>query len=323
MGEIGGFIELWENTGPMLHEGAVALNSARGCLVYIVEARKIRKLALPFFLCDSVAKLCKYLGVEVRYYPIDMSFRPQNVILRDGEWLYVVNAYGQLDGGEIRALRDRFGRVIVDNVQAYFDVPVEGVDTLYSCRKFFGVADGAFLYTDAALGRELERDESWDRMEHLLGRYDRCASDFYTRYVEYEDSIQALPVKRMSRLTENFLRGIDYGQAKRKRTENFDYLAERLGHLNKLYLKRTAGAFAYPLLVDNGPELRKKLIAEKIYVPALWPNVAETCAQGTTEHELAANILPLPCDHRYGPAEMDRICDMILEMGVHSCLLKM
>lgn len=28
-------------------------------------------------------------------------------------------------------------------------MPVENVDTLYICRKFFGVADGAFLYTDS------------------------------------------------------------------------------------------------------------------------------------------------------------------------------
>lgn len=312
MGEIGGFIELWKNTAPMLHEGAVALNTARGCLAYLVEARGIRKLALPYFLCDSVSELCRRLGVEVSYYHIDMSFQPQDVELSEDEWLYIVNAYGQLDSEDIRALKERFGRVIVDNVQAYFAEPTEGVDTLYSCRKFFGVADGAFLYTDAVLVCELEQDESWDRMEHLLGRYDRDGASFYSRYVAYEDAFDALPIKRMSRLTENFMRGIDYAYAKWRRTENFTLLSEQLNRLNRLPLKQTEGAFAYPLLVDNGQKLREKLIADKIYVPTLWPNVLEDCAPDTLEYELAANILPLPCDHRYGEAEMGRICEMVL-----------
>ncbi len=315
MGEIGGFIELWENTGPMLHDGAVALNSARGCLAYLIEARGIKKLALPFFLCDSVLKLCQILGVEVSFYQIDKSFLPRNVALSDGEWLYLVNAYGQLDSNEIRTFRERFGRVIMDNVQAYFDEPVEGIDTLYSCRKFFGVADGAFLYTDAVLGHELERDESWNRMKHLLGRYDRCASDFYGMYVAWENAFDALPFKRMSRLTENLLRGIDYGWAKRRRTENYGYLSERLGHLNRLNLKKTEGPFAYPLLIDNGPELRRKLIAQKIYIPTLWSNVLETCTPDTLEYDLAANILPLPCDHRYSVTEMERICNLVETRG--------
>lgn len=53
---------------------------------------------------------------------------------------------------------------IIDNAQVYFDVPLEGVDTLYTCRKFLGVSDGAFLYTDTLLSKELPLDKSYDRM---------------------------------------------------------------------------------------------------------------------------------------------------------------
>ena len=47
--------------------------------------------------------------------------------------------------------------VIIDNVQAYFQRPIEGFDTLYSCRKYFGVPDGAVLYTDLEI-EPLEKD---------------------------------------------------------------------------------------------------------------------------------------------------------------------
>lgn len=59
MKEIGGYIELDTYTGAMLHEKAMALNCGRGALEYLCEAKMIRKLYLPYFLCDSVPNLCK------------------------------------------------------------------------------------------------------------------------------------------------------------------------------------------------------------------------------------------------------------------------
>ncbi len=59
MKEIGGYIELDTYTGAMLHEKAIALNCGRGALEYLCEAKMIRKLYLPYFLCDSVPNLCK------------------------------------------------------------------------------------------------------------------------------------------------------------------------------------------------------------------------------------------------------------------------
>lgn len=59
MKEIGGYIELDTYTGAMLHEKAIALNCGRGALEYLCEAKMIRKLYLPYFLCDSVPNLGK------------------------------------------------------------------------------------------------------------------------------------------------------------------------------------------------------------------------------------------------------------------------
>ena len=98
------------------------------------------------------------------------------------EWLYVVNYYGQLGNDVLENLAGKYGRIIVDNAQAYFQMPLEGVDTIYTCRKFLGVADGAFLYTDAMIEEELPRDESFERMRFLLGRFERTASEFYPEY---------------------------------------------------------------------------------------------------------------------------------------------
>ena len=181
MNEYGGYIELETFRGNMLHENAIALNCGRGALEYLCETKKIKKLYLPYFLCSSVTNLCKKIGVEYGYYHINGKFEPIfNQVLGEDEWLYIVNFYGQLDNDYLTAWKQKYGRVIVDNAQSYFQMPAENVDTLYTCRKYFGVADGAFLYTNTELNRELPQDESFRRTPCILPR--RNLFPFTVRY---------------------------------------------------------------------------------------------------------------------------------------------
>lgn len=309
---IGGYLGLDRYYLPMLHEDALSLNCGRNCLAYLIRARKIKKIALPLFLCASVRDTCLKEGVEIHYYNIDEGFHP--IDLKVDEWLYLVNYYGQFSASDIEKYYNTYGKVIVDNAQAYFATPVQGVDTLYTCRKFFGVTDGAFLYTDIKLDEEIKNDESYTRMLFIYGRYERPASEFYDMYVKNNELFDTEPIKRMSRLTTNLLHGIDYEFVKRKRTCNYNYLHEYLNKRNKLQLKQAEGAFAYPLLVDNGAEIRKQLICERIYIPTLWPNVLKDAVPDSLEYRYAENILPLPCDQRYGVREMKRICDLLEEV---------
>lgn len=312
MKEYGGYIELDTFQGKMLHEDAIALNCGRGALEYLCEAKKIRKLYLPYFLCSSVPNLCEKLGVEYEYYHINKQFEPLfERELGENEWIYIVNFYGQLDNDYISVWKQKYNRVIVDNAQSYFQMPVESVDTFYTCRKYFGVADGAFLYTDVKMKRELVKDESFERMYFLLGRYERSASEFYSEYIANNKLFATEPVKRMSRLTDNLLHGIDYEMVARRRQENFDLLDTEFQSMNELKLKSVYGAFMYPLLIQHGSDVRKKLQKEKIYIPTLWPNVLEECSPDSVEYHYAADILPIPVDQRYGEDDMKYLMEVI------------
>ena len=307
MKEYGGYIELDRYSLPMLHEGAEALNCGRNALAYLLKAKNIKKLLIPYFLCDSVPNLCKRENIEYGFYHIGLDFSPVDLELNNDEWLYVVNFYGQLTRLQIIELKQKYKRVIVDNAQAYFDMPVDETDTLYTCRKFFGVADGAFLYTDCKLENELPVDESFERMHFLLGRFERTASEFYGEYVSNNHLFADEPVKKMSKLTDNLLHAIDYKLVKERRTANFIIYENSLKELNELKLNVPEGAFAYPLLIKNGAEIRKKLQAEKIYIPTLWPFVFDVCAENDIEYHMAEDILPLPCDQRYSFEDINYI----------------
>ena len=315
MKEYGGYIELDTYRLPMLHNGAKALNCGRNCLAYLIKARNIKKLLLPYFMCDSVFELCRKYSVELRFYHINEKFMPEQIQLEDDEWLYVMNYYGQLTQDYLCGLKKEYDRVIIDNAQAYFDEPIENTDTLYTCRKFFGVADGAFLYTDVNLNEDIPLDESFDRMHFLLGRYERSASEFYSEYSMNNHMFADEPIKQMSKLTENLLHGIDYTYVKQRRTQNFKAYNEMLGNINQLELRETEGAFAYPLMVSNGAALRKALQQKKIYIPTLWPNVLNETETDSTEYRMVDNILPLPCDQRYDINDIKYIADTICELS--------
>ena len=307
MKEIGGYIELDTYTGKMLHGDGVKLNCGRNALAYIIKAKNIKKLWMPRFMCDSCDKVLSDNHVDVEYYSIGLDFKP--VIKEWDGWPYVVNFYGQLSNGYLRSLGDS---IIVDNAQAYFQEPIPGVDTLYTCRKFFGVADGAILYTDKYIEVE-NQDESFNRMNFLLGRYERSASQFYQEYVDNNHFFRNEPIKRMSKLTENLLHGIDYEVVMKKRTQNFAYLHEKLHSLNKLNLSVPYGAFMYPLYIENGAEVRKELQTRKIFIPTLWPAVFNLCEENEYEYDMAKNILPIPVDQRYGMRDMEYIVQEIIK----------
>jgi len=311
MKEIGGYIELDTCRHAMLHEDAILLNCGRNALAYLLEAKGIKKLYLPYFLCDSVANVCKKYGVEVVFYHIGENWLPKDLVIDGDAWLYIVNFYGQITREDLARLAAAYRNIIIDNAQAYFDAPLANVDTLYTCRKFFGVSDGAVLYTNSKLERSLAIDESFNRIHYVLGRYERTASEFYEEAAQNNDIFDNEPIKEMSRLTKNLLRSIDYEYVKQVRTNNFAYLHEKLREVNKLNVRLIEGAFMYPLLIDDGMKIRKQLQQMKIYIPTLWPNVLEECEPDTLEYKFAAEILPIPVDQRYGIEDMEYLVEVI------------
>ena len=68
----------------MLHEDAILLNCGRNALAYLLETKGIKKLYLPYFLCDSVANVCKKYGVEVAFYHIGENWLPKDLVI-DGD----------------------------------------------------------------------------------------------------------------------------------------------------------------------------------------------------------------------------------------------
>lgn len=312
MREIGGYIEMNRGRGIEYHKNAIALNSGRSCVEYLIRAKKIKKLYIPYFLCSSIRGLCEKCRCEYELYNILSDFMPDlKVIPKENEYMLVINYYGQITEKAIAEIKAKYKNIILDNTQDFFRMPQDNTDTIYSCRKFFGIPDGAYLYTDSFIDDEIETDVSYDKMRFLMGRLELGAEKFYPEYVENNSKFSKENIKYMSVLTHTLLGNEDYDFVKSRRTENFEFLHSKLEGKNKLKLMVPNGPFMYPLLLENGESVKRKLIEKKIFVPTLWGAVFDVSKPDSIESYYSKNIVPLPIDQRYAIEEMKYILEVL------------
>ncbi len=310
---IGGYFELELPQGSEYHNAAIALNTGRNCLEYILRARGYRRVYLPYYSCEVLLEPFNKLGVEYTFYHINERLElDEDIHLQDGEALLCINYFG-LKQNHVERLAAKYGQqLIVDNTQAFYAHPLEGIDTFYSCRKFFGVPDGAYLYCDKPLDEELEQDQSWDKMTHLLKRIDISSEAAYKEFSQHEEQLKGSPIKTMSALTHRIMASIDYQQASQRRRGNYQILDGALKAKNRISLPLADSAvpMVYPSLTDD-EYLRKRLIDSKIFVAQYWPNVLDWCEADCKAYQLTQCLLPLPIDQRYSTEDMNRIIELI------------
>lgn len=308
---IGGYFELELPVLPEYHSHAIALNSGRFCLEYILRSRRCKKIYILYYTCDSVLEPIVKLGLPYEFYHITEEYRiSETISLSDAEVLLYTNYWG-LQNDYCEELAKQYGKqLIFDCTQAFYSKPIRGIDTFYSCRKFFGVPDGGYLYSDVKADFEIEQDESYTRMDSLIKRIDLSSEAGYRDFHKVSASFHDMPLRRMSKFTKRMMQSIDYEQAAKQRISNYTALQQALGGRE---LCRGEVPMIFPYISKQGAILRNHLIQHKIFVAKYWQNVLEWTKEDAVETTMVNNILPLPIDQRYGKEDMERIIDLIKE----------
>lgn len=95
---IGGYFELELPHFPEIHSEAIALNSGRFCLEYILRCRNYKKVYVPYFTCDSAIEPIVKLGILYEFYHIDKNYRiVEDINLQENEALLYTNYWGLHD----------------------------------------------------------------------------------------------------------------------------------------------------------------------------------------------------------------------------------
>lgn len=310
---IGGYFSLELPMHEELHKNAIALNTGRNCLEYILRARQYKKVYIPYYTCEVILEPFQKTYTEYVFYHINIHFEiVDDICLKENEALLYTNYFG-LKQEYVKILASKYGKqLIVDNTQAFYTLPIPGIDTFYTCRKFFGVPDGAYLYTEKLLDIDLEHDISWNRLAFLAKRIDLGAEAGYSDFQEESKSLSGQPIKKMSKLTKRMMCSVDYRSAAQVRKANFCILHDGLASKNLLDLSLESGQvpMIYPFMI-NIPVMRDNLINEKVFIARYWPNVLKWVQETDIEYSLVTLLVAIPIDQRCRQKDMKFILDII------------
>ncbi len=310
--EIGGYFELECGFHKNYHNSPLLFNSSRNALSFYLMQKKIKKLYVPMFTCETVWKSVERANCTIIPYDVDTDFTPL-IEFQENQFYLINNYFGISSKKNTMLCKNKKGNVIFDNSQAFYAKQC-GIANIYSPRKFFGLPDGGILFADLNLEEEYEklpRSHSYEICSHLLIRHDKEAQEGYDEFVKNGQIIAGFGIEKMSFLTQNLMKSIHYEKIAQIRKRNFNYLHNRLKNKNllKFELDKDDIPMVYPFKFGEKKELQAFLLKHKIYAASYWPKSNEYPMHMASENcrENRETIIPLTIDQRYTKKDMDRI----------------
>ena len=309
--EYGGYLPFEGTAGPdyfspLGEKQVLRTNSAKTAIWFALRQMPVRTIYIPHYICSSVREMVLKSGYEVKPYLIDRNLLPEPESIEEDAGILIVNYFGIMEDA-VRKAADRYRNVILDQSHAFFAEPLmrEDVFNVYSCRKFFGVPDGGYL-----IGQSLKKPEPLPEEESVSEHFGYLVTSLEqgtnAAYREKQESDRYFYGRYlgMSQLTRIMLSTVDYAAVRRKRQENYRLLRELLGGCNRFTAETDAlpAAYLYPFF--GTPELKRRLVAEKIYVPTRCRELNSADFAGTREYALSDCISFLPVDQRYDSEDM-------------------
>ena len=320
--EMGGYLplELHEGRSYFSHvpqEKIFEVNTGRTAIWCAIESLDVRRLLVPAYYCPDIISMLQTLDIQLDFYRIGPDFMPINVDPDEDTAIILVDYFGVV-GEKLLSFGKQFKKVIFDFAHSFFTPPVlrDGIMNVYSCRKFLGVCDGAYVIGNHLKKPTLEQDVSSSRAIHLFKSMELGTNAAYQENKANEEILGEAQLK-MSAFTQRILDGIDYERVMEKRRKNYRFLQQQLKDLQLLSLPEDGPVpYMYPLLLDR--DIHKQLVAEHIYVPVLWSQLLEPQWDGSLEQTYSANIVPLPLDQRYDESHLEKMVQIIKQIVVNS-----
>lgn len=318
--EIGSFIELQFLKGKEFYsqqKDIARLNTGRAAIWHAFRVTGAKTIWLPYYQCDSVREFLGQKKIKIKYYHIDKNFNPIDLSAKEEDAVLFVNYYGIMSHERMRILSLSYPHAIIDNCQAFYCKPLSNALNVYSCRKFVGVSDGAYV-----IGKDAHKyiDEylqcySSDTAAFLLKRIEYgCEGKGYeARYIN-EHRIDTEDAMKMSKLTHVIMDGMDYEFIKCKRRENFQMACELFEDINLIdatrFYDESTVPMVYPLIVEDDG-LLSRLQKAKHFQGHWWSYICEEQSVDSFEYWISRYVVPITIDQRYGYEELVYLANII------------
>jgi dTDP-4-amino-4,6-dideoxygalactose transaminase len=309
----------------------LAFVNASSALANLLEAAQGGTVWLPAYICPEFTRAVP--PARLRYYPLDADLSPKVDVLQHA-----------VCAGDLVVAVDYFGRppspAFLDYVSAHSDIlfvedcaqafdtgrPAWGDWRLYSPRKLVGVPDGGLVVACSAKAKatrlsgatagDLDAvDLAWPQIARFEDEAEADNDVWHALNRAKEDS---LPVssQRISRLAWSILGLLDAEAIAQQRRRNFATLASHLAPW--AFLRDQLPTFVplgFPVKLPHEvrSQVREHLYRHRVFPAVHWANLPSPAGEFPDEHALSAGLLTLPCDQRYGAAEMEKVATLFLQ----------
>jgi hypothetical protein len=312
---IGGYLDLELNSEDIkLHEfEPIKLQSCRAALYLYLQKVKCKKLYVPYYICGDLFDVFEKLNIDVKLYNIDNNLLPCiEEPLEVDRYLLLVNYFGIMTS-KISEYLDKEGvkknKIIIDNSQALFSPPnMDCAATVYSPRKFLGIPDGGFLYTNEKIEGNFSRFDSSSSVNHLFLRLSGRVQEGYFQFIDAEKELKKFEPKKQSLISEKLISNCNLEMIKAKRVDNFNYIKSKLHKFEAKNFQLQAGdiPLCYPFVLKDCIEgIWKYLISKGVFLPRYWSR--------SKDNPLYSNTLFLPLHQRLTRKEIDVMLDMVIK----------
>ena len=297
------------------------------------------KVLIPSFLCDSVREAALRAGMELKYYRVnaDLSLDTRTINMEEDCILYIVQFFGQRITPEVQSLIKQYqqkGYPVVEDISLSLlsddDKYVGFGDYIIgSLRKWLPIVDGGILLTKEYYNYRLA-DAANDYtlyyftaqlLKEIYLKEEVQDKEWKNTFLSYNnDGMKALfndyTLRKMSRISLDLMRGIDFEAIRERRIMNYDLLNSLLYSIPQIKVLVDRKGMMTPLgmivLCEQRDDLVKHLIARDIYCNVHWRS-NESTKQFQESAFLADRCITIPCDQRYGEKEMHYIFQSIAD----------
>ena len=315
---------------PFLAGHKVLLVNARSAILFLLEWLSTARVWMPSYLCGSMLLGAYQRGVGVEFFDVNHDLRVSSLAwldgVRPGDLVVLIDYFGfPCESACAIEAKRRGAWVLEDACSALLSSHVGRCAdfVVFSPRKFLGVPDGGILSNKCGLPAprmELQSPppEWWIKALSAgveRREFDRHGGD--RRWFELFQEVEAeAPVGHyaMSELSRALLtHSFDYSAIARQRVANYRVLADMLWEI-AVFPDLPSGTvpLGFPIRVKDRDHVRQTLFDHEIYPPVHWPIKNVVPSDFVDSHRLAAEIMTLPCDQRYGEDDMARMASTLL-----------
>lgn len=324
-------------SGAILPEPAALFASGRDAIAALMHQGRQRfgwrRWFLPSYFCPEVAAAVRAAGIETVVYddsPCRPAPVPPNEPFRRGDVFFLVNYFGlrtqmaaDLDLGPAVLVEDH-----THDPWSPWARTSRAAWCIASLRKTLPISDGAALWSPQRLPLPPSPPITSERYAAALakqtamglkrlyldgGEVDKQA--FRRLQMQGEERIAGGAISGISPWTAALLPKLPWDAWRASRIENFRVLSDALANMPVL-VPAEAGApapLAVVLQFDRGElrdRVRAALIAASMYPAVHWPMPS---SDRTEAAALSRRLLSLPCDFRYGAADLQRVAAVVRE----------